>query len=117
VRVEADTVAVEVVASSAPREVRMVTLRLPQGATVAEAVAASGLAAAMGADIGYAIWGRKATARTTLRDGDRVMLCRPLVAHPMESRRRRQAGQKTGAANVAKAGAPKTKRPARGRAF
>lgn len=68
-------------------EQRVITL--PDGATVADAVAASGLSLE-GID-GYAIHGERAAADDPLADGDRVELLRPLLLDPKEARRRRAA--------------------------
>ena len=71
-------------------------LRLPAGATVAEALAgaaAAGFAPAAGAGARMlAVFGRAATPATRLRDGDRIELLRPLQADPKE-RRRERAGR------------------------
>lgn len=72
-----------------PRAHRAVTLELDPGATVADAVAASGLPLD-GID-GYAVYGVRAASAQALRDGDRVELLRPLVVDPKEARRRRAA--------------------------
>ena len=75
-----------------PRRFEQVELELPAGATLEEAVAASGLETA--GISGYAIHGERVTAGTPLRDGDRVELLRPLLVDPKEARRRRAAGRK-----------------------
>jgi putative ubiquitin-RnfH superfamily antitoxin RatB of RatAB toxin-antitoxin module len=62
------------------------------GATVAHAVAASGLIPRFElklSTLAYAIFGQRVRAETLLADGDRVELLRPLVADPKEARRRR----------------------------
>ena len=65
-------------------------VELPAGATVAQAVAASGLdEATLACVAGMAIHGERAGAGTVLRDGDRVELLRPLRADPNEARRKR----------------------------
>ncbi len=86
------TVTVEVCFAQ-PAEVFLVTLSLPAPATLAQAVASSGVqqryptldltAAKMG------VWGKLRSADALLRDGDRVEIYRPLQADPKESRRRR----------------------------
>ena len=81
-----DTVAVEVVAAW-PRRHVAVGLRLPRGATVADAVAAAAIDA--GVVDGYAVFGERVAATALLADGDRVELLRPLLADPKEVRRRR----------------------------
>lgn len=70
-----------------PRAHRAVTVELAGGATLAEAVAASGLPLE-GID-GYAVFGVRADPGVLLRDGDRVELLRPLQMDPKEARRRR----------------------------
>src|SRR3546814_2520017 len=57
-----------------PRRFEVVDLVLPAGATVADAVAASGFGAE--GISGFAIHGERAVASTLLRDGDRVELLR-----------------------------------------
>jgi putative ubiquitin-RnfH superfamily antitoxin RatB of RatAB toxin-antitoxin module len=83
-----------VVAYAAPGVEAIVTVDLPPGATVADAVAASGIVARHGLDaqpLGYAIFGARVEATTPLVAGDRVELTRPLLADPKETRRRRAA--------------------------
>ena len=75
-----------------PRRFEAIDLVLPEGATVADAVAASGYGT--GATSGFAIHGERAAVSTILRDGDRVELLRPLELDPKEARRRRAAGGK-----------------------
>jgi len=62
-----------------------VTLELPEGATVREALQAAGLRQAAA----FGIFGRRADADTPLADGDRVEIYRPLVLDPKERRRER----------------------------
>jgi len=82
---------VEVVRAPARRRDR-VRLELGEGATVADALAACGLAAP-GAAIG--IGGKVVPASRRLRDGDRVELLRPLFHDPREARRQRARRQRT----------------------
>src|SRR5690606_29525726 len=72
-----------------PRRAEAVMLELPAGATIADAIAASGLG--LGEISGYAVHGERVTGTVLLRDGDRVELLRPLQADPKEARRRRAA--------------------------
>ncbi len=69
------------------------SLRLADGATVADAVAASDLRQQFPAlDLAqgrFGIFSRPATAATRLHDGDRVEVYRPLIANPKEVRRQR----------------------------
>ena len=82
------------VAYAAPGVEAIVSLTLPAGATVEQAVTASGLRerfALAGQPIGYAIFGQRADGGTPLADGDRIELTRPLVADAKQSRRMRAA--------------------------
>ena len=71
-----------------PRRFESVSLELPVGATLSDALAAAGWSDAEGIS-GYAIFGVNAVLDTVLRDGDRVELLRPLLMDPKEARRRR----------------------------
>lgn len=76
------------VAYARPEHQWLVEVDLPAGATVRDAVEASGLAppAAPG---GAGIGGRPVGWDHPVRDGDRVELRRPLAQDPRERRRRR----------------------------
>jgi len=70
-------------------------LKLPLGATAAQAIAASGFRAEF-PDVepmaqGLARYGQRIAPDYVLQDGDRVDILRPLVFDPKESRRRRAA--------------------------
>ena len=86
-------ISVEVVYAAAPHELQSARLCLPEGATAAEALKASGLAvtrdAAVLDTLSLGLWGRACTPDTVLRDRDRVELYRPLVLDPKEARRLR----------------------------
>ncbi|MBD9477511.1 RnfH family protein [Pseudoxanthomonas sp. PXM02] len=73
-----------------PHRFESVVLDLPDGAVVADALAASGFADAAHAAI--AIHGVNATAETALRADDRVEVLRPLLIDPKDARRRRARG-------------------------
>ena len=83
--------------SPAARQVREIVLKLPAGATLAQALQASGLAALcpeldlVHASVG--VWGRKAAREQVLRDQDRVEVYRPLRVDPKVARRERFARQ------------------------
>lgn len=64
-----------------------VTLVLPEGAKVADALTASCLDS--GEISAYAVFGERVAIDATLRDGDRLELLRPLQADPKDARRRR----------------------------
>lgn len=74
-------------------------LELPESATVAEAVARSGLLEQFpeigGKPLACAIYGRAVADSQVLRAGDRVEILRPLQVDPKESRRRAAARGRT----------------------
>lgn len=74
---------VEVV-QARPERAEVLEIRLPEGATVRDALIASGLT---GNQVG--IFGKRVTMQTRLADGDRVEIYRPLAMDPKEARRRR----------------------------
>ena len=81
-----------------PRGFEQVMLQLSPDATVAVALAASGLD---GSEVvAYAVFGEKATLATVLRDGDRVEVYRPLLVDPKLSRRERFRRQGARAAGL-----------------
>lgn len=74
----------------------VVPLELPVGTGVGTAIAASGLLERYGIEretVRPGIRGRLVRDGTPLADGDRIDLCRSLVADPKEARRRR-AGER-----------------------
>ena len=90
--------------SPAPREVLEWPVDLPEGATVADAVRASGFAAASGTALPgegeLGVWGRRCTARHLVREGDRVEIYRPLQVDPKVARRERFRKQGARAAGL-----------------
>jgi len=72
---------------------QVVSLRLPEGTTVAEAVSASGLLAGLAAPerdgLAYGIYGRVVDGVRALEEGDRVEILRPLPQDPKSRRRAR----------------------------
>jgi putative ubiquitin-RnfH superfamily antitoxin RatB of RatAB toxin-antitoxin module len=90
-------IAVQVVWSPSARDVQAATLRLPDGATVADAIAATGwpalASAAQGeaaftaAGLSAAVWSKGRALAHPLRDGDRVEVLRGLQIDPMAARR------------------------------
>ena len=76
-----------------PDDSDITALSLPAGATLEQAVQASGvLQRYPSIDLDtqkLGIFGKVKPADTPLRDGDRVEIYRPLQADPMETRRRR----------------------------
>lgn len=77
-----------------PHEFRSRHVRLGPGATVADALAAAGIAA--DAYPAVAVFGERVTPDHALVHGDRVELLRPLQADPKDARRRRAAAGKPG---------------------
>ncbi len=85
---------VVVVASPGPRQVTEVVIKLPAGATVEQALRASGLAHDLPLEkLSVGVWRRKTALNQPLREGDRVELYRPLVVDPKVARRERFARQ------------------------
>lgn len=86
---------VTVVWSPGARVAHEVSLLLPAGATLADALreAAPDGTAAWGSGLQTSIWGRAATAGQLLRDRDRVELCRDLQVDPKTARRERFRSQ------------------------
>lgn len=67
-------------------------VELPGGATVADAITASGIEREWSIDAGslaVGIWSKPVARDACPRDGDRIELYRPLKADPKEARRRR----------------------------
>lgn len=76
-----------------PHEQALLTLKVPEGATVGQALDASGILERY-PEIDLArnklgIYGKLAKADTVLRERDRVEIYRPLIADPKEVRRKR----------------------------
>ena len=89
---------IEVVYCAQPGHTDRVNLQLPDGASVLDAVAASGLCqrhALVEGGFLVGIWGRVQPMQTLLRDLDRVELYRPLQVDPKQARRLRYKRAKT----------------------
>lgn len=71
-----------------PHRVESVMLDVPEGSTVADALAASGFDD-LAPTQPTAVHGVMADAGVVLREGDRVEVLRPLLLDPKEARRRR----------------------------
>jgi uncharacterized protein len=78
-----------------PAAVDAVSVSLPAGATLRDAIVASGLlerhAAIRLETQAFGIFGRRALLETRLTEGDRVEVYRSLALDPKEARRRRAA--------------------------
>ena len=91
----ADVMLVTVAYSPRAGEVDEVLLSLQAGATVADALRESGLAARHDtSELAVGVWGVLAAPADKLRDRDRVELYRPLLVDPKEARRLRQQKQR-----------------------
>ena len=81
-----------------PDSQTIVGLELPEGATVADALAASRLHEILPgksfAGIRLGVWGAAVLPDTPLRDRDRVEIYRELVAEPKQARRQRARKQR-----------------------
>ena len=91
------------VAFATPGRQELVALELEQGATVADAIHESGLQALFDRvdfdALRAGIWGRVVGRDTTLTDGDRVELYRPLERDPREARRELARVQRLGSSS------------------
>lgn len=79
---------------AAPGIEASVALELPASATLADAVAASGLLTHLHLDpatIAFAIYGQRADPATPLHSGDRIELTRPLLIDAKAARKARAA--------------------------
>jgi uncharacterized protein len=92
-----DCLTVSVVFSPTARQVNEKVLSVHEGATVAEALQASGLltglTAAQADALQVSVWGRHAPLNSPLREQDRIEVCRPLTVDPKVARRERFAQQ------------------------
>jgi len=70
-----------------PRQARAVQVELAPGATVRDAIAASGHRLKDEEAVG--VFGKRAAMDQPLAEGDRVEIYRPLAIDPKEARRRR----------------------------
>lgn len=76
-----------------PRGFQTADLLLPEGATVADAIARSGLGSTEIA--GQAVFGEVVAPSRQLQDGDRLELLRPLQVDPKQARRERAQAQRS----------------------
>lgn len=93
-----ESVAVEVVLATPEQQV-LLSLNVDEGATVAEAIAASGIASRFPGlavdEMPVGIWGKAVGRESTVRGGDRVEIYRPLEIDPREARRQRALAANT----------------------
>lgn len=83
---------------AAPERQRLVSVSVPAGARVAEAIAVSGVLQEFPeidlTSNRVGIFGQLTRLDEVLRDGDRVEIYRPLIADPKEARRKRAASRR-----------------------
>jgi uncharacterized protein len=93
---EAGDIHVEVAYSPRAGSMACVTLHVPVGTTVQQALERSGLIETHPevSQLPVGIWGRVQPADTVLRDHDRVEVYRPLQVDPKEARRQRYKKQR-----------------------
>jgi putative ubiquitin-RnfH superfamily antitoxin RatB of RatAB toxin-antitoxin module len=82
-----DLLTVSVVWAS-PEQVSSISLVVPAGTQVGQALELSGLLQKY-QPAGLAVFGQRCDLTRILTDGDRIELCRPLVVEPKAARRRR----------------------------
>jgi putative ubiquitin-RnfH superfamily antitoxin RatB of RatAB toxin-antitoxin module len=89
-----ELLAVEVVYATTAQQT-LIALQLPEPATVAMAIAASGLLSRCPgldlATLSAGIFGNVCTLQHNLKQGDRIEIYRPLIRDPKEARRQRAA--------------------------
>jgi uncharacterized protein len=92
----AETVNIQLVYALPDRQ-ELLSLVLPAGTSLQQALEASGLPGKYGVDVAtgkFGIFGKQAKLDTILRDRDRVEIYRPLIADPKEMRKARVAEKK-----------------------
>jgi len=89
-----DAISIEV-AYARPDEQRIISLQVPEGTTVGDAIARSGITELFPeinvAQAKMGIWGKLSREDAVLQPGDRVEIYRPLIADPKEARKKRAA--------------------------
>jgi putative ubiquitin-RnfH superfamily antitoxin RatB of RatAB toxin-antitoxin module len=97
---DAGLLRIEVVYCPAPGQADLVQLQLQAGATLADALQASGLLQRHSLEAPgcttAGVWGRVQEPGVLLRDRDRVEIYRPLQVDPKEARRQRYRDQRLG---------------------
>jgi uncharacterized protein len=81
---------IEVVQSLAARQIQAMSLAMPDGSTVQDALVQTGWAYG---EAVVGIWGRKVPLDQVLQPGDRLEIYRPLQVDPKEARRQRYAAR------------------------
>jgi putative ubiquitin-RnfH superfamily antitoxin RatB of RatAB toxin-antitoxin module len=99
------------VAFALPARQALLTVRVPDGASVEEVIALSGILQQFPEiDLNenkVGIWNRVVRLRETVKDGDRIEIYRPLIADPKEVRKRRaERAKEEGRADPVTGGRP-----------
>ena len=93
------TVPVEICHAASPWQIASIALEVAAGATIEQAIRQSGLLEQVtGLDMAacrVGIWGKLKTFETVVKACDRIEVYRPLIADPMDARRRRAAKTKS----------------------
>ena len=101
---DGESIVVTVLYSPGPRETHEWRLTLPAGATLLQALRASGMGSLVTdgdvAQMPVGIWGRRARLDDVLRQDDRVEIYRPLQIDPKLARRERFRKQGARAAGL-----------------
>lgn len=95
---EASLMQIEVAYAPDPKQVERVTVMVPMGAVLEQAVQASGLLERFGLQarspgLSFGVWSKIKPLNHPLREGDRVEIYRPLKVDPKEARRQRYRKQ------------------------
>ena len=92
---EVGSIEIEVV-YALPQRQSVVTLTVPAGTTVEQAVARSGILGACPeidrGNLQVGIYGERVALKRVLREQDRIEIYRPLIADPKQVRRKRALG-------------------------
>ena len=87
------SLAIEVCHAASPQQIVRIDLQVAPGTTVHQAIVQSGiLENVAGLDLSVCrvgIWNKLKTLETVIKDHDRIEIYRPLIADPMDARRRR----------------------------
>jgi len=87
------------VAFATPGRQQLVSLKMPSGSTVDDAIGKSGIRAQFPAEdlsgLEVGIWGRVVARDRVLAAGDRIEIYRPLAMNPREARRQLAAAGQT----------------------
>ncbi|MGO3423442.1 MAG: RnfH family protein [Pseudoalteromonas distincta] len=94
-----------------PTTATCLSIEVPQGTTVEQAVIQSGIIQKCpeidATSLTLGVWNRTVKANYVLKDGDRIEIYRPLIADPKDARRKRaEKAKEEGRANKITGGRP-----------